>query len=659
LSFLYNHQTFGCFLDLSIIIVNYNVKHFLEQCLKSVERACTSIKAEVLVVDNASVDDSLAYLQPKFPHCHFVRNEKNVGFGMANNQALPQCKGEFVLFLNPDTLVKEDCFEKCIQFMRQHADAGSLGIRMLDGSGQFLKESKRAFPSPLTSLYKLSGLSTLFPTNANFAKYHLGNLSEHASHKVDVLAGAFMMVRKTVLDKTGGFDPAFFMYGEDVDLSYRIQQAGFANYYFADSSIIHFKGESTKKGSLNYVRMFYQAMSIFVRKHYGGGKAALFNACIQAAIGARAAFSAFTRFVRWIGLPLLDMVFLFFSIWLLKELWPVYVKKGVVFDDTTLKYFIPAYVFTFLLTCTIAGVYDKYFNPRKVLFAGFFAILVTLAIYSLLPERIRFSRGVILLGGLLGLLSMLVFRWLLFKWRVLQLADEQYEKRQTIIVGTQQEFDDVIRLMQQANRKERVLGRIGVVDGDNKALGSLSNLPHLLQHLPCKELIFCAGKLSYTKIIDSLHLLPKDVRIKFHAHQSQSIIGSDSKDSSGEALGNEEFFAIRQPDAIWNKRLLDVFSSLAMLVSCPLLCWFSNKPIGYINNIFAVLIGQKTWVGYNVLNGLPKLKAAIITCSGAAFGSDLEVAKEGLHNIDYWYAKDYDWVTDAKLMLRYFKQLGN
>ena len=159
-------------------------------------------------------------------------------------------------------------------FFESHPDAGALGIKMLDGSGRFLKESKRSFPSPLTSLFKLFGLSRLFPRSRIFSKYHLGHLDENKDHEVDVLAGAFMMVKKEVLDKAGGFDEIFFMYGEDVDLSYRIQKTAetggnYKNYYFAGSSIIHFKGESTRKGSMNYVRMFYNAMSIFVRKHYG------------------------------------------------------------------------------------------------------------------------------------------------------------------------------------------------------------------------------------------------------------------------------------------------------------------------------------------------------------------------------------------------------
>jgi GT2 family glycosyltransferase len=254
------------------------------------------IEGEIIVIDNHSSDDSFSFFQNRFPQVQFIWNPANDGFAKANNQALLMAKGEYILFLNPDTIVPEDCFEKCIDFLKKNN--GALGIRMLDGSGIFLKESKRAFPSPMTSLYKLFGLAQCFPHSRIFARYHLGNLSENENHEVDVLAGAFMMIPKKILDKAGGFDEDFFMYGEDIDLSYRIQKAGFKNYYFAESSIIHFKGESTKKGSLNYVKMFYKAMSTFVKKHYGSKQAGLYSFFIHIAIFVRAALAAVSRLLK-------------------------------------------------------------------------------------------------------------------------------------------------------------------------------------------------------------------------------------------------------------------------------------------------------------------------------------------------------------------------
>lgn len=257
-------------MQLSVIIVNYNVKYFLEQCLHSVIKASGNIEAEIIVVDNASTDGSEAYLPQRFPSVQFIWNETNAGFGKASNQGSKKATGAFLLFLNPDTLVPEDCFERCIDFFRTHKDCGALGVRMIDGSGRFLKESKRSFPSVAASFYKIAGLTKLMPASKTFAAYYAGHLPDHKNNAVDVLAGAFMMLDRRTLEATKGFDEDFFMYAEDIDLSYRIQKTGAANYYLADVSIIHFKGESTQKSSPNYIRHFYGAMKLFVEKHSKG-----------------------------------------------------------------------------------------------------------------------------------------------------------------------------------------------------------------------------------------------------------------------------------------------------------------------------------------------------------------------------------------------------
>jgi len=252
---------------LSIIIVNYNVKFFLEQCLCSVKKAIDRMEAEVIVVDNNSSDGSMGYIQPKFPWVKFILNPKNEGFSKANNLALSDAKAKFVLFLNPDTIVAEDSFEKCISFLETCPQAGSVGVKMIDGRGKYLKESKRGFPTPWVSFCKLSGLTALFPRTKFFSRYYLGYLNEKENHEIDIISGAYMMVKKKALDKTGGFDERFFMYGEDIDLSYRIRMSGFKNYYLAETTIIHFKGESTIK-DLKNIKLFYQAMSIFAQKHF-------------------------------------------------------------------------------------------------------------------------------------------------------------------------------------------------------------------------------------------------------------------------------------------------------------------------------------------------------------------------------------------------------
>lgn len=240
---------------------------------------------EVVVIDNFSSDGSRNYLELLFPTVVFYWSTENLGFAKACNLGLKLSKGEYLLFLNPDTIVGEDCFKKCINFLQSNAESGLLGVRMTDENGRFLKESKRGFPSPVTSFFKLIGLAALFPRSKYFSKYYLGNLSESDTHEVDIIAGAFMMVKKEVLEVTGGFDEAFFMYGEDIDLSYRVQKQGYKNFYYPGVTIIHFKGKSTPQKNLHYVKMFYRAMRVFSGKHYGKRNAGLYNPGIQLAIG--------------------------------------------------------------------------------------------------------------------------------------------------------------------------------------------------------------------------------------------------------------------------------------------------------------------------------------------------------------------------------------
>ena len=263
-------------LKISIIIVNYNAKELLDSCLQFVIDAARNINSEIIVVDNASTDESSSFFKNKFNEVEFIWNNENIGFSKANNLALKKVTGDYILFLNPDTVIPEDCLEKCIQFFGLHSDCGALGVKMLNEKGTFLKESKRGFPTPLVSFYKMIGLCKLFPRSKKFAKYYEGHLNENETNKVEVLSGAFMMLSKSALSKVSGFDERFFMYGEDIDLSHRISQAGFNNYYFAETSIIHYKGKSTNKKDSSYTKYFYGSMKLFAEKYYGNKKIKLF-----------------------------------------------------------------------------------------------------------------------------------------------------------------------------------------------------------------------------------------------------------------------------------------------------------------------------------------------------------------------------------------------
>lgn len=617
------------------------------------------MEAELIVVDNNSPDNSLAYLQPQFPGVHFVASGENLGFAKACNLGLQQATGQYIVFLNPDTIVPEDCFRSCIRFFETHSQAGALGIKMLDGKGQFLKESKRAFPSPMTSLFKLFGLAKLFPSSKTFSKYHLGHLNENEDHEVDVLAGAFMMIPKEVLNKVGGFDETFFMYGEDVDLSYRIQKAGYTNYYFAGSHIIHFKGESTRKGTMNYVRMFYNAMSIFVRKHYGGSRAGIFHFLIHLAIWVRAALSAVGQFVRRIGLPLIDAGLILLSFWLMKNIWNQYVRTDIEYENRLLWIAFPAYTVFYLITAYYAGLYDRWYKWTGLVRSTVMATIVLLAAYALLPEQYRFSRGIILFGAMLAFLLISILRWVLIQTKVLTSSKEKEEHATTVIAGSREEYLHAVRLMKEAGLQERILGRIAVDDNKDGAIGQVNELNKLLSVIPFREIIFCQGQLSYASSISIVKTLPGFLKIKFHAAGSRSIVGSESKDTSGEALSTENGFKLAEPGNRRIKRLADIIISFLSLASFPVHLVLVKKPLSFFANCLAVLAGRKTWVGY-IKNEqkLPALRKAVMTCNGFPAAQPQQLPEESLYKLDYWYARDYEPMYDLKLLWRRYRHLG-
>ncbi|HDR52671.1 MAG TPA: glycosyltransferase, partial [Mariniphaga anaerophila] len=386
-------------MELSVIIVNYNVKHFLEQCLHSVLKATKMVSSEIFVIDNNSVDGSMQLIKEKFPQVHLIENKDNVGFSKANNQAIRLAKGKYILLLNPDTVVEEDTFTKIVKFMDEHPDAGGLGVKMIDGKGNFLPESKRGLPTPWVAFCKMFGLSKLFPKSKKFGKYHLSYLDENEIHQVEVLAGAFMLLRKETIDKVGLLDENFFMYGEDIDLSYRITQGGYKNYYFPETTIIHYKGESTKKGSLNYVKVFYKAMIIFAQKHFSGGKANAFSLLLNLAIWFRALLSVLKRIINRFFLPLLDAVLIYAGFLLLTPFWEKVRYESGYYPPDFLQWVVPVYIFFWLAAIFFSGGYKKPVNLLHVARGILWGTIAILLAYSLVDEEYRFSRALILLGS--------------------------------------------------------------------------------------------------------------------------------------------------------------------------------------------------------------------------------------------------------------------
>ena len=254
-------------MQLSVIILNYNVRYFLELCVLSVQQAIKSIDAEVIVVDNNSPDESCAMMKQRFPDVHLIENKENSGFPKGNNIGVAAAKGKYVCILNPDTVVAEDTFIKMLAFVENQPNFGIAGPRLIDGRGHFLPESKRGVPTPWVALTKIGGLYKLLPKQHVFNRYYSQHIGEHQNGKADILVGAFMLMERDLYLEVGGFDEDCFMYSDDIDLSYTVLKKGFSNYYFSETSVIHYKGESTVKDGA-YMNRFREAMQFFYRKHF-------------------------------------------------------------------------------------------------------------------------------------------------------------------------------------------------------------------------------------------------------------------------------------------------------------------------------------------------------------------------------------------------------
>lgn len=642
-------------MQLSVIIVNYNVKYFLEQALLAVQKACEGLNAEIWVVDNNSSDGSVEMLRERFPAVQLIANTENTGFSKANNQAIKASTGKYVLLLNPDTVVAEDTFHKVISFMEQRPQVGGLGTRMIDGSGNFLKESKRGLPTPEVAFYKMFGLSALFKKSKRFGQYHLSFLPEKQNHPVDILAGAFMCMRRDVLDEIGLLDEKYFMYGEDIDLSYRIRLAGYENWYFANSSIIHYKGESTKKDSVKYVRVFYQAMAIFARQYFSPNSARLFGWLIQGGILFRACIALLRRWAKQTFHPLLDALLLYMGMLVLVSFWEQNVKidEGTVYPDVFVQLILPVYVLLWIAGAYFSGAYDKPFRASRLVRGLLAGTLGIAAIYGFFPPDWRYSRGLVVVGAAWSIFLTVAVRTLLHLAIDGRTGLSAPPQKRVLVIGSSIETGRVHTLLIRAGVSHKFLGFVSDVPGDEHHeffAGRRHDLAVVVKNLRADELIFCGANISNKEIIHYFESLGSQVsELKIVPAGSDFIIGSSSVDYPGDTYTPDFNLRINLPASKRNKRLVDLVFGSLFFIAWPLFFWLYPTALRHPLRLVQLLTGKYTLIGYPKHASLPRLKPALLHIGEHLSQNALQL------RLRKAYAKDYSAQMDLRFLWEAFK----
>lgn len=640
-------------MDLSIVIVNYNVEHFLAQCLASVRKATdvfenAGYKVEVWVVDNRSVDGSCGMVRRDFPEVKLLALEENVGFSRGNNEAVRQSSGDWVLLLNPDTVIPEDALVKTFAYAQAHPQLGGLGVPMVDGQGRYLSESKRGLPSPWASFCKISGIYRLAPKSSRFNQYYQGHLPRDQDAQIEILSGAFMWMRREALDQVGLLDEQYFMYGEDIDLSWRLLKGGWENHYYAGTSIIHYKGESTKKGSLNYVLVFYKAMLIFTKTHFQGSEGKVLLALIQVAIYFRAALAIFSRLIKKWALPAMELSLIFTGLVAMMKLYSA--QTGIVYPWKHATVALAAYTVTWMTSVWLSGGYDQPWRGTRILKGVALGSLVLFAVYGLLPESLRFSRAILLAGSGIALSVFMVFRKVVGgpNWK------NQQTHRRLFVSGPAdlEHLVDLVDSMEVRGTADSAMWALlpdkidpailafGSGLNNIQWIGSAKDLDEAVRVHRINEVVLSGHDLTAFNIIDLMSRVA-DNRVQFRIAWSETgrnkghIMGSGGPEV---APFTELHRAIQRPRSKRTKRLFDIVSSLVVLLTMPV--WLILARFSWVQGALQVMLGRATWVGFSSeIKGLPGLKRHLFSCSES-------MNSRVRQRINLTYARDYRWTTD-------------
>ena len=541
----------------------------------ALERARHNFNIEVHVVDNASVDGSQAMVRKKFPHVHLIDNHKNLGFGKANNQALRITKGEYVLILNPDTLIQEDTLVVLKEFLDTHKDVGAVGCKLINPDGSFQINSRRSLPTPWVAFTKIVGLGIFFPKSKLFGRYNVTYLDSDQESEVDVLSGSLMMVRKCILDKIGYFDEDYFMYGEDIDMCYRIKKSGSKIYYVPKTKAIHYKGESTKKSEFSFIANFYTAMLIFIHKHFKGHYSIFLRFILVFGIYSRAFFAYVWRIVKKLASPLLDFMLIILSFYLATKIWlPHYPVERF-------RIVLPIYTFIWFISVYFFGVYHSKgkYHLKPILWSSITGLLIN-ATFTYFFKQFAYSRVVVLISFLL----IVVF---LSMWRIVYRIVGPVAKsgplskiRRAIIIGAGKEGKRILKQLQE--RPDVHYEVCGFVDFDpqnvgkeidgTEVLATIDNIKDVIRIDNINDVIFSSDRLTNAQILETIvRAQGSDVNFRIVPHQLEYIVAKSSVDEI-DTVPLLDIRGFADPLDLLVKRIFNVIvSSVVIIISSPLL----------------------------------------------------------------------------------------
>jgi GT2 family glycosyltransferase len=652
-------------IKVSVIIVSYNVQYFLELCLHATLKALAGVTGEIIVIDNQSSDESCLIIKQHFPSVTLIENKDNVGFSKANNQGVAIAKGAYIHFLNPDTVIPEDFYIKSIAYLDQHPKAGALGPRLLDGTGDYAIDSKKSFPSFWTSVYKVMGLASLRPQSAFFNKYYAAHIAETETAAVDILSGCCLLVRKEAMDKAGGsFDESYFMYCEDVDLCHRIGLAGYQNVYFPETSIIHYKGESTRKLSYKYMKIFYEAHALFVKKYYPKSLGIIYITALRSVLSLRNVINWLRHIFGIFKMYVLDALLLTLVTIAIKNFWFDSISEVSLPESPSIFYkTIPLFVIIWMLSLFLNGAYDKPFSLFKAGRGMVIGTIIVLAGYGLMPLDLRYSRGVVLFSGMAGTIAILLARWITALLGWIKLVPRGKVDYKAAIISNEEGYTTLNTRLQHLGYKLDIAGLISVNKQHTATnLGSISAVKAIQETYQINEIIFNSKAVNYKDIIDTMQVCASKVFYKISTPYSAMLVGSNNLKHHAEAFSLEQHYKIATPSNKRNKRIIDICASLVLILIYPFLKRKVKTKTFLWTNLCKVLMGKCTWVGYRQQPGvpseplLPTLRPSILPTYIMVPG--YEPSEYNYYQLASRYAISYNVLDDIRLLMKNLNYIG-